>query len=277
MILVNGISQSSFFSKLVFVAVVVLDFVLCETVPAFAQEFKNSIASTDFDFITADDPSTFSELKFKERALAEMPDKRESSADLFQEAYSFETKFSDSTSVAIYIDASSIDQTGARDLALKFVHPLGKLPTALRRGVSRLCVHNGGRNTTAFSDVGLIVVYAENADVRIENHDLEETIFQESVHAAWDAVNPDSTRWKMAQANDKSFATLYAKNNPTREDMAETALFAFTILHHPDRLPDEVKSQLKNSIPARLLYISELLPPDKPLHFDISEQPSVRK
>lgn len=233
------------------------------------QDFRNSIVSTDFDFITATDPSTFKKLEYVAQRSAEMPDKREGSS-LFQPAYEYKALFSDGTRVSIFIEAKGKNQKAARVEAMRFVHPLGKLPTALRSGVDRLCVHSGGRTTTAFADVGVIVMYSANASVRVANHDLEETIFHESVHAAWDATHAASEAWKTAQMKDGRFATHYAKSKPEREDLAETALFAYTLLHHPKRLPKSVRQSLRSSVYHRILFIEELLPKGKPLHYPIS-------
>ena len=237
---------------------------------ATAQEFRNSIASTDFDFITADDPSTFKALKFVRRGRAEMPDKR-GERELFQDAYEFSAGFSDGTRVAIFIDSRGKEEKAAKKEALRFVHPLGKLPTSLRSGLTRLCVHSGGKTTTAFADKGLIVLYSDNASVRISNHDLEETVFHESVHASWDPRYARSEAWQKAQMRDSSYVTIYARSKPEREDLAETALFAYTILHHPERLPAEVREDLQKKIYHRIRFIEQLLPTDRPIHYSIDQ------
>ena len=40
--------------------------------------------------------------------------------------------------------------------------------------------------------------------------------------------------------------------------MAESALFAYTILYHPGRLPEDVERQVKRLIPNRLDYFETL-------------------
>lgn len=232
-----------------------------------AQDFKNSIVSTEFDFITADDASTFEHLHFVGRSKEEMPGKED--APLMQDAFVFTANFNDKTKVTLYIGADFAGQAAAQKEAMRFVEPLGKLPTALRRGVDRLVVHRGGKNLTAFSDVGLIVMYSDNATVRIANHDLEETIFHESVHAAWDQKYARSDAWKRAQFQDGNFATIYARSKPELEDLAETALFAYTILHHPDRLPTDVRKKLVNTVGNRIAFIETLIPRSKPVHYPI--------
>ncbi|MDZ4405859.1 hypothetical protein, partial [Prosthecobacter sp.] len=151
--------------------------------------YRSSVVGTDFDYIIESDPNTFDRLEDKGQGSAEMPDKSSRLAPLRQEAFLFVAHFNDGTRVNLAIDADFQTQDSAREEALRYTPRLGKLPTALRRGVERVVVHHGGEDVTAFSDVGLIVVYSDNATKRIGTHDLEETVFHESVHAAWDKTH----------------------------------------------------------------------------------------
>jgi hypothetical protein len=146
----------------------------------------------------------------------------------------------------------------------------------LRRGVKRVVIHKGGENATAFSDSGLIVLYSDNATKRIGTHDLEETVFHESVHAAWDKEHSASPGWLAAQKQDGRFVTEYARKNPMGEDLAESALFAYTLLHHPERILKEDAARIRRAIPARIAFVETLLPPGKPIHFTESS-PSEKK
>jgi hypothetical protein len=232
---------------------------------AHSANYRSSVVGTDFDFITTDDPSAFDSLKFVEAESAEMPDKRFEDGPLFKDAFVFEAKFTDGVEINLYIDQGFGSQEAAKTEARRYVDPLGRLPAILRKGVDRLVVHQGGKETTAFSDVGLIVMYSENAMQRISTHDLEETIFHESIHAAWDASYARCEGWKRAQHADGNFATVYAKSKPGLEDLAETALFAYTILYHPQRLPDEDRMALQQSVPHRIAFIAELFAADESL------------
>jgi hypothetical protein len=235
--------------------------------------YPSSVVGTDFDFITDSDPNTFLRLEDKGQGEAEMPDKSDRSASLVQQAFLFLAHFNDGTRVSIAIDADFKTQDAARAEALRYTPRLGRLPTALRRGVNRLVVHHGGEKVTAFSDVGLIVMYADNATRRIATHDLEETIFHESVHAAWDKAHAKAAEWKAAQEQDGVFITEYARKNPEGEDLAESALFAFTLVHHPDRIPKEEAEKIRRAIPNRIAFVEKLLPKDKPLHFGVEVNP----
>ena len=234
--------------------------------------YPSSVVGTDFDFIREDDPDVFESLESKGKAEPEMPDKTEKGAPLEKPAWTFVAKFLDGTSIRIAVDVRVGTEEEARKEALRYTPRLGKLPTALRRGVQRIVVHKegkGGEDATAFSDVGLIVLYADNATKRIAKHDLEETIFHESVHAAWDKTHEPSEGWLAAQKKDGQFLTNYAKKNPDQEDLAESALFAYTLVHHPDRIPAKEAAKIKRAIPARIAFVETLLPKDKPIHFKV--------
>ena len=234
--------------------------------------YPSSVVGTDFDFIRDDDPDVFESLESKGKAEPEMPDKTDDDAPLKKPAWTFVAKFLDGTSVRIAIDVRVGTEEEARKEALRYTPRLGKLPTSLRRGVQRIVVHKegkGGEDATAFSDVGLIVLYANNAAKRDSTHDLEETVFHESVHAAWDKTHERSEEWLAAQKKDGRFVTNYAMKNADQEDLAESALFAYTLVHHPDRIPAKEAAKIKRAIPARIAFVETLLPKDKPIHFKV--------
>ncbi len=235
--------------------------------------FRSSVVGTDFDFITDSDPDTFARLEDMGQGVAEMPDKSNRSASLMQRAFLFVAYFSDSTKVNLAIDADFETQDKARAEAIRYTPRLGKLPSVLRRGVKRVVVHKGGEDVTAFSDVGLIVLYSDNATKRIETHDLEETIFHESVHAAWDKMHAMSNEWRDAQSKDGHYVTEYARKNPQGEDLAESAIFAFALLHYPNRIPKQDADKIANAIPHRIAFVEKLLPKDKPLQFTVEPKP----
>lgn len=237
--------------------------------PAPAQEFRSSVVGTDFDYITDDDPSTFLCLEYKGEGEREMPDKS-GPGPLRRPAQNFVAYFEDGTRVEMAIDADFETEENARAEAMRYVHRLGKLPTSLRRGVERIVVHEGHEETTAFSDRGLIVLYSDNATKRISTHDLEETLFHESVHAAWDIPHADSPEWREAQESDGRFVTDYARKNPDGEDLAESALFAYALLHHPERIPRSAASRIRKAIPARIAFVERLLPPGDPIFFPVA-------
>jgi hypothetical protein len=238
--------------------------------------FNSSVVGTDFDFIHESDPDTFVDLRSRGQGQAEMPDKTDNSSTLHKPAFLFVSNYRDGTSIDMAVDIRFETEEQARKEALRYTPRLGKLPTVLRRGVNRVVIHKGGENATAFSDAKLIVLYSDNATKRIGTHDLEETVFHESVHAAWDKEHSASPGWLAAQKRDGRFVTEYARKNPEGEDLAESALFAYTLLHHPERIPKEDAARIRRAIPARIGFVEALLPPGKPIHFTESS-PSEKK
>jgi hypothetical protein len=123
---------------------------------------------------------------------------------------------------------------------------------------------------------GHITVYSEGADERARYNHLEESLFHEAVHASLDAAHRLSDGWRRAQASDGQFLTSYAARRPEREDLAETALFAFAILHHPDRFPTADTETTMRAVPHRIEYIKAFFPPGKPLVYSIGDAQKCR-
>ena len=219
--------------------------------------YSASVTGTDFDIITASDPTSFCTLEFTGRSQQEMPDKT-SDGELFAEAFTFQANFNHGPSIAFAMDIDFASTAAAEADALRYASRLGKLPFVLREGVNRLVVHKGSPDTTAFSDIGLIVLYSANADRRIQTNDLEETLLHESVHATWDVPHATSANWQNAQREDNAFVTNYAKSLPELEDLAESVLFAYALIAYPDRLPPSDAEAINRAIPARINIIRDL-------------------
>lgn len=225
--------------------------------------YPSSVVGTDFDFIRETDRTVWEKVTFTKKGPAEMPDKT-GKAELFQEAFQFEATYGDKVKVHFAVHHRIGSETEAKKFVEMAAVRLGRVPHVLRKGVERVVINVG--DATAFSDRGLIVLYTQNMDKRVSTKDLEETIFHESVHATWDSQHAGSTDWKAAQKSDPGFVTDYAARLPSGEDMAESALFAVTLEHYPDRLPKDVSERLRAQIPARIAYIQKLFPKSADWH-----------
>lgn len=223
-------------------------------------------AGTVFDIIQKSDPSTFSCMDAEGRGMRQIWDKRVDGEPVVN-AYLFMARYSDGSNIEIAINPEFGTQAAALTEALRYARPLGQLPTSLRAGINTFSVHGGRRGFHA--GTGGIVVYAETTDNRLGYNHLEESIFHESVHASWDAQHRLSEDWVAAQGADGRFLTGYGMRSPEREDLAETALFAYAILHHPDRFPPVDTEDTRAAVPARMAYIEALLPVDKPIHYNL--------
>lgn len=220
-----------------------------------ATLYKSSVVGTDFDFITDDDPSAFKRLDYVGFKPFEMPDKREGDEPLVQDAYVFKAHFTDDTTIAIALDKDFGSREAAEQDAVRYGPRLGKLPSLYRRNLKHLVVHKGGEDTTAFAeDRGhFFVIYSDNATKRIGTHDLEETFFHEGTHASIQAQHLEGGAWAKAKSRDQAYITDYAKTED-QEDFAESALFAYTLIHHPERLPAAERAKVQQQIPNRIAF-----------------------
>lgn len=218
--------------------------------------FRNSIVSTKFDFIRTSDPTAFKSVRFVGRGTREMPDKR--SNELFaNDTFLFEATFNDGK-VNIWVHRAFESREAATRYARMAAERLGRLPGFMRRRLSHVVIHKGDRVAFAESEGHFIVLYSQNMETRVRNHDLEETVFHEAVHATLDSNYSKSRAWLAAQKADGRFITEYAAAKPMKEDMAESALFAYTVQKHPGRLPPHVEARVHKHIPNRLAFFRRL-------------------
>lgn len=220
--------------------------------------FINSIVSTDIDFIQSDDPDAFLSLSFVGRDRKEMPGSLDSEELIDEEAFIFEATFSNNKKLPIWLHSSFGTEEAAQEYAEKATGPLGKLPQFMRDRLDHVVIHKGDH--TAFGEhIGhFFVLYSDNMDTRISNNDLEETVFHESVHASLDLDYAEGEEWISAQVQDCQFITHYAKDNFDGEDLAETAIFAYTMITNPGRLDSSTEDWIKLEIPNRLAFFRAL-------------------
>lgn len=224
-----------------------------------APLYPSSVVGTDFDFITDNDPDAFQRLEYLGFIQFEMPDKRPNSEPLVQDAYVFEAYFNDGTQISIAMDKDFGSREVAEQDAQRYTPRLGKLPTLYRMNIGHIVVHKGGPDTTAFSeDKGhFFIIYSDNATKRIGTHDLEETFFHEGTHASIQSSYLNSAAWQNAKAADNAHVTEYAKTED-QEDFAESALFAYTIIYHPERIPVSERVKIEQLIPNRIAFFRSI-------------------
>lgn len=228
-------------------------------------------ADTVFDIIRASDESALAGLDDAGRGDRRIWDKRVDGEPVVN-AFLFIARYTDGTNIEIAINPEFGTREKAEAEALRFAFPLGQLPTLLRAGIHRFSVHMGHEGFHA--GTGQVIVYSGTADQRASYNHLEESLFHESVHASLDEMHRVSDEWKQAQVSDGQFLTSYAARSPEREDLAETALFAFAILHHPDRLPPADTEATRRAVPHRIAYIERLFPQGRPLVYDVGDSQS---
>ena len=220
--------------------------------------FPNSVVSNDIDFILSTDPDTFESLAFLGREDQEMPGNGD---DLFDiDTFVFEATFSDGETLEIWCHSSFDTEEAAQGYAEKLCPRLGKLPLVQREMLDHVVINTGNHTAFAETQGHFFVLYSINMDARISTHDLEETVFHESVHASLQDLYENDPAWIYAQENDPSFVTDYAQSLLHLEDMPESALFAYTFITHPGRLSADIETWLMENIPHRIEFFRNIYP-----------------
>lgn len=219
--------------------------------------FPNSVVSNDLPFIRPGDIGAYRCLVYEGATRAEMPDSR--GGELFADGVRvFRAGFADGSSVPLWLHPDIGSRSVARDYAETVARALGELPSFMRETLDHVVIHAGDASAFAEDAGNFFVLYTRNIDKRVSTGDLPHTVFHESVHATLDQRWLQDRRWKRAQASDGGFVTEYAASRPDKEDLAESALFAWTMTMHPGRLPARVEDAVRRIMPARLALLGEL-------------------
>ena len=99
------------------------------------------------------------------------------------------------------------------------------MPNFLRRDVQTVWIHDGlygfgGGNNN-------LLIHTEQGDSYISSGILDETFIHEAVHTSLDSYVYDTDEWDAAVTEDGIYISDYARDNPDREDIAETFLVWF--------------------------------------------------
>jgi hypothetical protein len=209
----------------------------------------------DPDIITAADATAFEGLTYTGRASRQMFDRRVAGF-ITVEAFLFDATFDDGLAAEVQVNPEFDTEEAALEQALKYADVIGRLPTALRADVETVWIHRGtqpfgGGNRNLLIHIGQAALYEADGI-------LEETFVHEAAHTSIDGMHAGSPGWLAAQAADPVFISTYARDNPTREDIAESFLPWLAVRHRRDRIDDILASRILLAIPNRLDYFDGL-------------------
>lgn len=222
------------------------------------------------EIITEDDASTLDSLVYVGRGMRGFYDPFEGERrwrdDL--ELFLFEAHFGGGALIHVQAHPAYGEADSALAAARQFLPPMGRLPRMLIDGgreveLSPAPSYGAGGNACG-------KIYHWGARARPAGF-VEEVALHEGSHAVledcvWDGCRIDcaglggsrSDEWRAAQAADGLFISVYARDHPDREDMAETLWAWFVSRCVPDRLPPEYKRRIDAGIPHRLAYFDRL-------------------
>jgi len=225
-----------------------------DTTPPFAGTIF-----IDPDIITASDPTTFRDLTYAGQEARTMFDRR-ANAFITVDAFLFEAAFDDGLSAEVQVNPEFGTPAAASVQAGKYAEVIGRLPIALRRNVKTVWIHMGtqlfgGGNDNLLIHIGQAALYEADGI-------LEETLVHEAAHTSLDAAHANSPGWRAAQNADGRFISTYARDNPGREDVAESFLPWLAVRIRPERVTASLAETIQRTIPNRITYFDNQ-------HFDM--------
>ena len=225
---------------------------LLTSVTAQAEPPFGGTIFLDPDIITESDPTTFTGLTAAGRGSRSMYDRR-ANAFVTYNAYLFNATFNDgSRTVEVQVNPEFGSTEAARVEAEKYLPAIGRLPAVLRKDLETVWIHKGfqpfgGGNNN-------LLIHTEQGDSYAADGILEETFVHEAAHTSLDAQHANSAGWRSAQANDPDFISTYARDNPDREDVAESFLPWLALRYARDRISNDLANTISATIPNRIAY-----------------------
>ncbi len=206
----------------------------------------------DPDIITSDDPTTLLSVTYTGQGIRTMFDRRVNNW-VQENTFLFDAVFDDGLTAEVQVNPEFGSSDAAMIEAATYATEVGRLPTALRQDMQTMWIHEGvepfgGGNNNILIHVGQAAIY-------ITDGIWEETLVHEAAHTSLDGTHAASPGWLSAQISDPEFISTYARDNPDREDVAESFLTYLAIRFRADRIDSELKKRL--SRPFRVaLHIS---------------------
>jgi hypothetical protein len=218
----------------------------------------------DPDIITPADPTTFLRLTDAGRGDRKMFDRRTGQFETVN-AFLFLAAYRDLPDVEVEVNPEFATVDLARVQALKYAEVVGRLPRVCRVDVDALWIQDGlqpfgGGNRS-------LLIHIQQAASYEQDGILEETLVHEASHTSLDARHASAPQWLAAQRADPEFISTYARDNPTREDVAESFLPYFAIRYRRDRIDSGLAATIESAIPNRIKYFdNHILIPMPPLY-----------
>ncbi len=213
-------------------------------------EFWGSIEA-DPDIITPEDPSVFADVSYDGRETRRMLDKRSGWVEV--EAFVFNATYEDGFEVEIAVNPEFETSDAALVEARKYGWLIGQMPQVLRGPELKwVWIHQG--DAAWGGGFNRIIIHTGRTARYQGNGWLEEVIMHEAVHTALDPYHRVSDGWLAAQAADSDFISGYARENPNREDVAESFPMWVALRFREDRISARLATTIRSRIAHRLAY-----------------------
>jgi hypothetical protein len=236
--------------------VLALPIAACDDTPANTGPRPPALGPTSFidpDILTETDPTTLTGLVPGGQADRTLYDGRVDGT-VTVSAYVYQASFDDLLTAEVAVNPE-FSSDSASVLAEKYTAALGRLPTAIRGGIEFVWIHDGVAPIEGRASA--IVIHVGQADVHEAAGFLEEALVPEAVRVSLQSLHGATAGWREAQALDNGFISQLAEDNPDTEDVPQSFLPYFAVLHKQDRITQFLSATIVKAIPARLTYFDE--------------------
>lgn len=213
--------------------------------PYFGTIFVNE------DIITSNDPSTLSDVQYNGLGSRTVFDRR-LDRWVTMKMYLVQVHFADGSIVEAQVNPEFGGRNQALRQAIRYGIELGRLPRVFRDAVDTMTIHKG-KELYGGGSRNILIHAGQTREYRVLGI-LPEVLLHEAAHSM-DPDHATSPDWLAAQAADPEFISTYARDNPLREDIAESILMWFAVTYHADRLPPDMVDTIERTIPNRLDYL----------------------
>ena len=245
-------------------AIIVLGLLVCLNAVAADYVFKHNMW-TDGDIIIKKNPTSFQNLTLEEEGKRiNFWDRRTETSGSWTKsnfnAYIFKATNEKSHDVSIRVNSEFKSIKKAEKEALKYAIAYGQLPNFIKKNIRTITIHKGdkilgGGNNDILIHTGWSGLKGKNRKF------LGEVMVHEGSHASLDwhwGGSINASKWRAAQKADKKFISKYAKDNPEREDVAETVLWWIAVRYKADKISKSNYNKILKAIPNRLKYLDEM-------------------
>ena len=209
------------------------------------------------DILNTYDPSFFRSLKKITDAPREMFDRRTGSFDTVN-PFLFEAYFADGLKIEVQVNSEFETPDSAEAAALIYLYAVGQLPTELRQEVDTIWLHKGDEDFGGGNNN--LLIHHERGLTYIDQEVLEEVFLHEASHTSLDPHHYGEEWEKARSADANNYISLYAKDNPDREDIAETFPMYYALRYKASRVSTDLLRTIQNTVPNRIKYFDHFFP-----------------
>jgi hypothetical protein len=158
--------------------------------------------------------------------------------------------------VEVGVNSEFGTEENARTQVEKYMTALGRIPFMLLKDADTVWIHKGNEGFGGGNRNYLI--HTEMGEDYIRRGILEDAFLHEGVHTSFDQDHY-TDRWKCIVKADGQYISDYAKKFPSRENHAESLLAWLAVRYGAERVSDDLKTKISQTIPNQLKFYDKLL------------------